>query len=141
MAQARQELATELVERGADWRIGVLPVLQGDRDTLQAAITNLLSNAVKFTGGQSQALIEVWAEHDERHWRVFVRDDGVGFDPQYASKLFGIFQRLHRADGFEGIGVGLANVRRVVHRHGGTVFAEGTPGVGATFGFTLPKPG
>ncbi|WP_261664928.1 sensor histidine kinase [Deinococcus sp. Marseille-Q6407] len=114
--------------------------MTGDRDTLHQAVVNLLSNALKYTRTREQARIEVWAEEGVYEWTVFVRDNGVGFDPRYSERLFGVFQRLHRADEFEGTGVGLANVRRIVTRHGGTVFAESQLGEGATFGFTLPKP-
>ena len=104
-----------------------------------ASLNHPLSNALKYTRKNSQAVIEVWAEERPDAWAICVRDNGVGFDPRYADKLFGVFQRLHRADEFEGTGVGLANVRRIVTRHGGTVFAQGTLGGGATFGFTLPR--
>ena len=99
----------------------------------------LLSNAVKYTRTREQALIEVWAEDRGQTWAVFVRDNGVGFDPRYQDKLFSMFQRLHRQEDFEGAGVSLANARRIVARHGGLMTAEGQVDQGATFGFILPK--
>ncbi len=99
----------------------------------------LLSNAVKYTRTRQAAVIEVWAEEEPQAWKVLVRDNGVGFEPQYRNKLFTAFQQLHAQDDSEGAGVSLVSARRIVTRHGGTIFAEGQPDVGATFGFTLPK--
>ncbi len=94
---------------------------------------------MKYTRGRERAVIEVWAEDREQSWAILVRDNGVGFNPQYGDKLFTMFQRLHRQEDFEGAAVSLANARRIVARHGGTMTAEGQLGVGATFGFILPK--
>ncbi len=137
--QARDDLEVELAGRRVEWRVAPLPVVTGDRDILEQVVANLLGNAVKYTRPREVARIEVWAEDRVQEWAVCVRDNGVGFDPRYGERLFGVFQRLHRDAEFEGTGVGLANVRRIVSRHGGTVSAQGTPGEGATFTFTLPK--
>ncbi|MBB5233967.1 PAS domain-containing sensor histidine kinase [Deinococcus budaensis] len=135
----RWELEGEGPGRGVRWQIGPLPRVMADRDTLRQVLSNLLDNALKYTRPREAPQIELWAEGRPGEWAVFVRDNGVGFDPRYSNKLFGVFQRLHRAEDFEGTGVGLANVRRIVTRHGGRVWAEGLPGEGATFAFTLPR--
>ncbi|MFK7604066.1 ATP-binding protein [Deinococcus sp. SM5_A1] len=137
--RGRQELEVDAHDRDVQWQISALPLVTGDHDTLQQVITNLLSNAVKYTRPRQTAVIEVWAEERAGEWAVFVRDNGVGFDPRYQDRLFGVFQRLHLEREFEGTGVGLANVRRIVTRHGGTVSASSVMGEGATFGFTLPR--
>jgi signal transduction histidine kinase len=135
------ELAPETAGRSVRWRVGDLPVVAGDRAMLQAVLANLLSNAVKFTRPREQAEIEIGCRPGQGgEVVVFVRDNGVGFDPAYAGKLFGVFQRLHRVDEFEGTGIGLANVRRIVDRHGGRTWAEGAVGQGATFCFSLARP-
>ena len=139
VARTRLDLAQDLVDRQVEWRVSPLPVVQGDGAALQQVFTNLLSNAVKFTRPQERAVIEVWGEAHPTNWEICVRDNGVGFDEQYAGKLFGAFQRLHRQDEFEGTGVGLATVRRIMLRHGGGVAGESGEGEGATFRFTLPK--
>jgi light-regulated signal transduction histidine kinase (bacteriophytochrome) len=144
-----QQLVTDVTsEIGAQakgheisWKIGALPVCYGDRALLKVVFVNLLSNAVKFSGTRSPAKIEIGSvDGNGDKSEIFVKDNGVGFDMQYVNKLFGVFQRLHRTDEFEGTGIGLATVQRIVHRHGGTVRAEGTVDQGATFYFTLPKP-
>lgn len=139
VASIRTELEVDLPDRQVEWRVSALPLVPGDHDLLRQVLFNLLSNAVKYTRTREQAMIEVWAEERDAAWAVLVKDNGVGFDLQYANKLFGVFQRLHRQEEFEGTGVGLANVRRIVSRHGGQVWAHGSLGAGATFGFTLPK--
>ncbi|UBV44532.1 hypothetical protein LAJ19_17305 (plasmid) [Deinococcus taeanensis] len=139
VAQLRQELLPEPTARAVRWEIRPLPPIMGDADTLRQVMMNLLSNALKYSQHRDGAVIEVWAEERPAEWAVFVRDNGAGFDPRYTDKLFTVFQRLHRQDEFEGVGVGLANVRRIIQRHGGQVMASGVPGAGATFGFTLPK--
>lgn len=119
--------------------IGAMPVALGDRVLLGQVWTNLLSNALKFTSKQPHPRIEIGAISDDMEHIFFVRDNGAGFDPKYKDKLFGVFQRLHDATEFPGTGVGLALVQRIVHRHGGRVWADGNPGEGATFYFTVPR--
>jgi signal transduction histidine kinase len=134
------ELAQETKGRQIDWTIGALPVCRGDRSMLKVVLVNLLSNAVKFTRPRSRAKIEIgWVDGKNNQIEVYVRDNGAGFDMHYLNKLFGVFQRLHRTDEFEGTGIGLATVERIIHRHGGEVRAEGAVDQGATFYFSLPR--
>lgn len=135
----RQELELDGEGRDVRWDVARLPLVTGDAEMLRLVMVNLLSNALKYSRSRDVAHIGVHTEEREREWVVFVRDNGVGFDPRYQNRLFGVFQRLHREEEFEGTGVGLANVRRIVTRHGGTVFAESPPDGGALFGFSLPK--
>lgn len=137
----RREMQPDLRGREVSWEVEPLPVVRGDGETLRQALRILIDNALKFTRMREVAHIRIWAEERPGEWAVFVQDNGVGFNPQYAGRLFGIFQRLHRQEEFEGAGVGLANLRRIVTRHGGQVTAAGQPGAGATFGFTLPREG
>jgi light-regulated signal transduction histidine kinase (bacteriophytochrome) len=123
--------------RPIETRVGELPACQADPVLLKQVWTNLLSNAVKYSRDRKPAIVEVGCERDHGRGAYFVKDNGVGFDMQYAGKLFGVFQRLHRAEDFEGTGVGLAIVQRIIHRHGGRVWAAAAPGRGATFYFTL----
>jgi two-component system sensor histidine kinase/response regulator len=138
--QAQRDADLEFPGRPVAWEVAPLPHVTGDVATLQQVMTNLISNAVKFSKNREHASVRIWAETRPDEWAVFVRDNGEGFDAAYTGKLFGVFQRLHRYEAFEGTGVGLATVRRIVARHGGQVFAESHGGQGATFGFTLPRP-
>lgn len=138
--EVRQELALEAAERRVLWRVGSLPDVMADPAMLRLAITNLLANALKFTRLRAEAQIEIGRlEGREDEDVIFVKDNGVGFDPRYMEKLFNVFQRLHPSSEFEGTGIGLANVRRIIERHGGRVWAEGAIGAGATFYFSLPR--
>ncbi|MCY1040936.1 ATP-binding protein [Corallococcus sp. bb12-1] len=137
--EARKDLLPEANGRQVDWKVSELPTVEGDPALLRQVIHNLLANALKYTRPKPEALIEVGAREAEGEAVVWVRDNGVGFEMQYVDKLFGVFQRLHTAEEFEGTGIGLANVRRIVSRHGGRTWAEGAVGQGATFTFTLPR--
>jgi signal transduction histidine kinase len=136
------EIAPDTRGRNIAWRIGTLPLGYGDPSLLRLVFSNLISNAVKFTQTRGQAQIEIGLLDDTpEEVVVFVRDDGVGFDMKYKEKLFGVFQRLHSHEAFKGTGIGLATVQRIVHRHGGRVWAQGSVNNGATFYVALPKPG
>jgi PAS domain S-box-containing protein len=135
--EAVSELQAESPERKITWKIASLPFVECDPTLMKQALLNLLSNAVKFTRPRQEAVIEVGTRHYNGHEAVFVRDNGVGFNMKFADKLFGVFQRLHRPQDFEGTGVGLATVQRIVHKHGGRVWAEAELDRGATFYFTL----
>jgi PAS domain S-box-containing protein len=141
VADVLGELRPETAGRDVVWNVHPLPACYADRSMLRLVLMNLLSNAIKFTRGRPRAEIEIGCERDGGDAMVtFVRDNGAGFDMKYAHKLFGVFQRLHPANAFEGTGIGLATVQRIVHRHGGTVRAEGAVDGGATFHFSIPKP-
>jgi chemotaxis family two-component system sensor kinase Cph1 len=135
-----RELTRLEPQRAIEWDIDpALPTLYADPLLLQVAVRNLLANAVKYSRTRQPAHIAVRSVRDATGEGLEVHDNGVGFQMKYADKLFGVFQRLHQAEDFEGTGIGLANVKRIVERHGGTVRAEGVVDAGACFGFTLPR--
>jgi len=134
------DFQAETKERNIVWTIQVLPMALADRALLRLVLVNLISNALKFTGARIEAKIEIGcAPAGSGETVIFIRDNGAGFDPKYAEKLFGVFQRLHSQDEFGGTGIGLANVQRIIRRHGGRVWAEGVVNGGATFYFSIPK--
>jgi PAS domain S-box-containing protein len=134
------DFQTNLKGRNIAWLIHPLPLVHADRALLRMVLVNLISNAVKFTGARTEAKIEIGpATSGNEETVIYIRDNGAGFDPEYVGKLFGVFQRLHTYDEFEGTGIGLANVQRIILRHGGRAWAKGAVGEGATFYFSLPK--
>jgi PAS domain S-box-containing protein len=135
--EARADLMRENPDRTIEWKVETLPFVECDPALMKQVFANLLSNAVKFTRPRKPAVIEVGTTQQEGCAVIFVRDNGVGFNMKYATKLFGVFQRLHRSEDFEGTGVGLATVQRIIHKHGGRVWAEAALNQGATFYFTL----
>ena len=137
--EAQRELAADAEGRAVVWELEDLPEVMADPGLLRLALANLLSNALKYSRGREPARVSVTARRAEGDVVVCVRDNGVGFDMQFADKLFGVFQRLHSSDAFEGTGIGLANVRQIIRRHGGRTWAEGVPGQGAAFYFSLPE--
>jgi PAS domain S-box-containing protein len=137
-----EELEPEVEDRNINWQIADIPMVTGDQAMLKVVLVNLISNALKFTRTRQRAEIEIDCILDSKtEVTIFVRDNGVGFDMAYVDKLFGVFQRLHRVDEFEGTGIGLANVHRIISRHGGRTWAEGKVDGGVTFYFSLPRPG
>jgi signal transduction histidine kinase len=136
---AIRDLRHEYENRKIKWTVEELPVVQADPALLRQVIFNLLSNALKYTRTRCGAHIEIGSRRSNTEDIIYVRDNGVGFDMRYYHKLFGVFQRLHRATEFEGTGVGLANVRRIILRHAGRTWAESELGSGATFFFSLPR--
>jgi chemotaxis family two-component system sensor kinase Cph1 len=137
--EAQKSLSHDVSGRRIDWEISPLPAVHGDHGLLRVVWVNLLGNAIKFTRGRDVASIRIGAAEEPDQHLFYIRDNGAGFDMKYAHKLFGVFQRLHSVKEFEGTGIGLANVRRIVSKHGGRTWAESNPGGGATFFFTLPK--
>jgi len=137
--EVRRDLAPETSDRVIHWRIGPLPEARGDPALLLLVLHNLVSNAVKYTQPRVEAEIEIAGRCEDQQVVFHVRDNGAGFDMRYVDKLFRVFQRLHHNEKFEGTGIGLANVRRIISRHGGQTWAEGAVDQGATFYFSLPK--
>lgn len=138
IADVKAEMTPDISKRKIKWIIHKMPVLYGDSSLLRIVFVNLISNSLKFTRTKDLATIEIGSTFHECDVVVFVKDNGVGFDMNYSTRLFGVFQRLHPIGEFEGTGIGLANVRRIIERHGGKVWAEGVVGEGATFYFSLP---
>ena len=142
VAEVQQEWVLETQGRSIEWQVGPLPEVLGDWHLLKQVFANLLSNAIKYTRTRADARITVGCEAGSpEEVVVFVKDNGVGFDMKHAAKLFGVFQRLHSVKEFEGTGIGLANVQRIVHRHGGRVWAEAEENRGASFFLALPREG
>jgi PAS domain S-box-containing protein len=138
---ALDHLNSENLHREIEWHIGELGSVQCDPALLKVVFVNLLSNAIKYTRYRERAVIQIGQSTIDRERVIFIQDNGAGFDMEYADKLFGVFQRLHKAKDFEGTGVGLATVRRIIQKHGGRVWAEAEVDKGATFRFTIPGGG
>ncbi len=136
--EVREEISAEAPGRNISWEIQPLPGVSGDRGLLKEVWVNLLSNAVKYTRPRDPAIIKIGCVERGGEWEFYVADNGVGFDMEYAGKLFGVFQRLHSESEFEGTGIGLANVSRTILRHGGRVWAKGEVDAGTTLYFSLP---
>ena len=138
LTEALEQIKKEAQEREIDWKISTLPNVFGDASLLRLVWINLLSNAVKFTRKNKKAHIEINYYIGNNEYVFLKKDNGVGFDMKYSDKLFGVFQRLHYEDEFEGTGIGLANVRRIITKHGGKTWAEAELGNGAKFYFSIP---
>ena len=136
--QVRETLAPAFEGRDVHWKVGILPEVQGDTAMLRQVFANLIDNALKFTRNKERAEIEIGARKELDEHVFYVRDNGVGFDPRHAKKLFGVFERLHTGSEFEGTGIGLASVRRIIQRHNGRSWAESLPGEGTVVYFSLP---
>ena len=139
VVDAIKGMAPDIKDRAVEWKIGVLPDVYGDANMLGSAIVNLISNAIKYTAPRAKAEIEIGCTEEADKFTFFVKDNGIGFDMKYADKIFGVFQRLHPSNEYEGTGIGLANVQRIISRHGGRTWAEGVVGQGAVFYFSIPK--
>jgi light-regulated signal transduction histidine kinase (bacteriophytochrome) len=139
IAEVLESLQPEVNGRELEWQIANLPFIECDPVLIKQVFVNLLSNAVKFTRPRPHAIVQVGHAEVDGQSVIFVRDNGVGFSMKYSEKLFGVFQRLHRQEDFEGTGVGLATVQRIIQKHGGRIWAEAELNSGATFYFTLTK--
>ena len=139
VASCIDKMAPDTAGRNIEWDVAPLPRVTADPTFLHLAVQNLLSNAVKFTGQRDPAQIRIWSEQVDKDTVFHIADNGAGFNMDYVHKLFGVFQRLHRMEDFQGTGIGLANVRRIVERHGGRVWANSVQGQGATFSFSIPR--
>jgi light-regulated signal transduction histidine kinase (bacteriophytochrome) len=139
LADVKEHIMLDNKGRNIKWILGGLPAVNADRVHLKLVLQNLLSNAVKYTGGKEEAVIEVNAEENGHEYIFSIKDNGAGFDDEFKENLFGVFKRLHTQDEFEGIGIGLATVKRIIQRHKGKVWAKGCIDKGAEFYFTLPK--
>jgi len=133
-------LSPDAEGRLTEWKIDNLGSISCDQVLIRQVFQNLIANALKFTRSRATGMIEIGRIDGAGESTFFVRDNGVGFDMKYADKLFGVFQRLHRVEDFEGTGIGLATVKRIVQKHGGRTWAEAVPGKGATFYFTAGRP-
>jgi light-regulated signal transduction histidine kinase (bacteriophytochrome) len=140
LTEALSVLDNRIRQSGASITVQSLPTVVGDTAQLAHVFQNLLSNALKYAKSGTPPQIDICAAADGDHWIVSVQDNGIGFEPQYAERIFGLFKRLHK-DEYEGTGLGLAICRRIVERYGGRMWAEGRPHEGATFFFALPEPG
>jgi len=140
VSEVIKEAQDIIQNRNIEWKIGTLPDVNADKTLMHLVLQNLINNAIKFTAKKEKTIIEILCdETDKKDYKFFIKDNGAGFNMEYVNKLFGVFQRLHTSEEFEGTGIGLATVRRIIKRHGGTVWAEGKENEGATFCFTLPK--
>jgi light-regulated signal transduction histidine kinase (bacteriophytochrome) len=139
VASCIDKLGLEIGKRRVEWQLEPLPRITADPTFLHLAVQNLLSNAVKFSAGRDPAQIRIWSEQSGQDTVFHIADNGAGFNMDYVHKLFGVFQRLHRMEDFQGTGIGLANVRRIVERHGGRTWADSRQGQGATFSFSIPR--